>query len=96
MKKWESELNRLPKECVEALRDGYFDKEDTKHPKFNIKICFDPQVEGTIAIRLHRPKRYGLPHGNIEHVDFLWYAGELDEVEFPKWPPPVGTPKFFI
>ena len=79
----------LPKQAIDELRNLYC-KSDFSDVK-NIEVFEDPQVRGTLAVRLTRDE-----NGEDYTFDLLWYGGGFDEVEFETWPPTSGEPKFFV
>lgn len=79
----------LPKQAIEELKNLYC-KSDFSDVK-NIEVVEDPQVSGTLAVRLTRDD-----DGEDYIFDLLWYGGGFDEVEFETWPPASGDLKFFV
>jgi len=75
----------LPEEALEELK-MYLGSDDDI-----VKVVPDPQVDGTYAAEIERMRGK-----KKEYVHLLWYSGGWDEVEFEKWPPETGEPRFFV
>jgi hypothetical protein len=93
----------MPQDAVDKLIDSYVDKHFTGIQEF--RICPDPHVEGTYAIRIVEKHVCYSKHDGVEKeyeylddMDLLWNHGDYDEVEFETWPPisNANDLKFFI
>jgi len=93
----------MPQAAVDALIESYVDKNFTNVQE--LRICPDPFVQGTFAIRLVEKQFCWSKHDGVEKnfeylndLDLLWCKGDYDEVEFASWPPIASATnlQFFI
>jgi hypothetical protein len=72
----------LTKEALEELKIYV----DISQPENSIDCVDDPNVIGTVAVKVTR-------YGHVFHL--LWTENNraFEEVEFEAWPPPVGDPQ---
>lgn len=93
----------MPQAAVDALIDSYVDKHFTGVQE--LRICPDPYVEGSFALRIVEKNTCYSKHDGVEKeyeylndLDLLWTKGDYDEVEYATWPPLAGANnlQFFI
>lgn len=93
----------MPQAAVDALIDSYVDKRFTGVQE--LRICPDPYVKGTFALRIVEKNVCYSKHDGVEKeyeylndLDLLWNRGDYDEVEYGSWPPIASATnlQFFI
>jgi hypothetical protein len=93
----------MPQAAVDELTDLYVDKHFTGVQE--MRICPDPYVEGSFALRIVEKNTCYSKHDSVEaeheylnDLDLLWNKGGYDEVEYETWPPLANAKnlQFFI